>query len=1020
MAGLAAEGLDHTPLGAKLHDLALLLADLTNYTAGRFTDPDEYLALLAEHLPGSGLLQEAEVWVDSFSGFTPQELSVLAAVMKTARQVHVSLCLDPSELSRPKGWHRPTDLFHPTLATYDQVREIAQGLPLNPPLILPGRGQVAPRFRGAGELGFLESQFFHPESSRAWSDPVPALACVAAQNRRQEIEACAREVLRQVQAEGLRYREIAVVVRNFEGYADLIATVFAEHGIPAFLDRRRTVAHHPLVELLRSALEAVIQDWAYAPVFRFLKTDLVPVSRGEVDELENYVLEHGIRGSRWFDGQPWTYVRRYTLDEDEDRAEGQAARLQRVNVSKERATAALAALHRRLRPGRQARRPTVRQMTIALYQMLDQLAVADRLKAWGDAASAAGDLELAQEHVQVWDGVLALLDEMVDALGEAEMPLPQYLQVLSAGLDGLRLGLIPPGLDQVVVGSVERSRHSGVRAALLLGCTDRDFPPVPAEDVLFNDGERDRLQRAGLTLGPTSQDRLFQEQYFTYLALTRSSHRLWLSYPLADEEGRSVAPSPVLRRLRQLFPELQMQAAAAEVVSAMATPEQMAALMVRHLRLHRSGYPLDPLWWDLYEWAATDPTLRNRVSHILAALCYEESFARRTAPLGPALAADLFGTALVASVSQLESLAACPFQHFSGHGLRLRERAQFQVAAPELGLFYHAAMSRFVRRLAETGTGWDGLTPAEAAALLDVIIDELAPRLNSEILLSSQQHRYVLRVLRRTLQSSLRFLGEHVHQGSFRPLWVELPFGEAAAGLPYLEVPVPGRSSLRLRGRIDRVDGYRAPDGQWHVRVIDYKSSARSLDLGRFYYGLALQLILYLHAVVEHGPRLLGGPAAPAGALYFPVYDPLEPLTGPQPPEQVALLRRKRFRARGLVAANPEVVRWMDPAGSGLIQASLNRDGTLRRGAPIADPSQFSRLFAHLQQVLVGLANGVVAGDVAVAPVRLGGETPCRFCAFRSVCQFDPLVPGQGYRTLPRLRAQAVWELLEKGGEDDG
>ena len=173
-------------------------------------------------------------------------------------------------------------------------------------------------------------------------------------------------------------------------------------------------------------------------------------------------------------------------------------------------------------------------------------------------------------------------------------------------------------------------------------------------------------------------------------------------------------------------------------------------------------------------------------------------------------------------------------------------------------------------------------------------------------------------------------------------------------------------------------------------------------------------------AEVPQGPGLVGGPAAPAGALYFPVYDPLEPLTGPQPPEQVALLRRKRFRARGLVAANPEVVRWMDPAGSGLIQASLNRDGTLRRGAPIADPSQFSRLFAHLQQVLVGLANGVVAGDVAVAPVRLGGETPCRFCAFRSVCQFDPLVPGQGYRTLPRLRAQAVWELLEKGGEDDG
>lgn len=1020
---LQAEGLGETALGAKLHDLALVMGELQTYIQGKFTDPDDYLTVLAARLEESRLLEEAEVWVDGFNGFTPQELAVLGAVMRSARQVHITLCIAPGQLYKAGGHHSPADLFHPVLTTYDQLVQLAEesGVTVDPPLLLT----EAPRFRHAPELAHVEKYLFR-RSAEAWQGAPARIRLVEAQNRREEVAAAAREILRLVREEGLRYREIAVIARNLDGYGDLAATIFAEHGIPAFIDRRRTVAHHPLVELLRSALEVVLQDWAYGPVFRYLKTDLAGAARAEIDLLENYVIEHGIRGRAWQQPDPWQYLRRYTLEEETVVAgPGQKALLEEIHRIRSRVTAPLLAFQRRIerrgRPG-----PTVRELTTFLFQLLEDLKVARQLEAWKAEAEARGDLETAREHEQVWTRVLELFDQIVEGLGDQVLSPKVYLQVLSAGLDGLKLGLIPPGLDQVIVGTVERSRHAGVRATLILGATEKDFPPQPAEDAIFTDREREQLKRDGLDVGPTSLERLFQEQFLTYVALTRGSDYLWISHPLADEDGRATAPSPVISRLRRLFPDLRPLPAvpaapdAEAAVELVTTPRQLAALVARALRQARSGYAIEPYWLDLYQWIVSDPELQEDCASILAAVGYEEWLHRRGAPLGPDLARLLYGDRLVTSVSRLESFLACPFRHFAGYALRLQERAEFTVSAPEFGLFYHAALSLFVRELEAEGLQWDTLTPDEALQRMNGIIDRLAPRLSGEILLSSPQHRYLLRVIRRTLHSSLAYLGEHVIHGEFRPVAVEVPFGEGTDGLPPVAVDLPGGERVLLRGRIDRVDALQAPDGRWYVRVIDYKSSRHDLRLGEFYHGLALQLLLYLLAVVEGGEPLLPGTRVPAGALYFPVYDPLERVPAPIPPDEVRRLRRKRFQARGLVSDSPDVIRAMDVAGLGLIPAKLNKDGSVRKNSPVASQDQFGLLFAHLKQVVRACGEQILQGEARVAPFRLGQQTACAYCPFHPVCQFDPAVEAQEYRRLEKMDAPAVWQrVAASGGEGD-
>ncbi|WP_264844519.1 helicase-exonuclease AddAB subunit AddB [Caldinitratiruptor microaerophilus] len=1023
-------GAGDSPLAAKLHDLALLFADFRAYLAGRFTDPDDSLTLLARQLPSSSLVRGAEVRVDGFQGFTPQEFAVLEALLPVARRVEVALTLDGRLLDRLDAGVEPApeDVFHPTAATYVRLRRIArqQGVRVEPPRVLDG-GDPPVRFRAAPALAHLERAYFDP-GAVPLSGPAPEVALVTARNRRAEVEAAAREILRLVREEGYRFRDIAVIVRDLGEYHDLVAAVFASQGIPHFVDRRRPVLHHPLVELVRSALEVVISDWAYEPVFRLLKTDLVPVPRADVDVLENYVLEHGIRGPAWYRPEPWRFRRRFTLDEDGGPSEAEAAWLAEVNRIRDGATAALRELQERLGPARRAPAP-VRALAEALHGFLEALGVHGQLLHWSAEADARGDPDAAQEHMQVYGGVLELLDQVVESLGDQAMTLAEFLEVVEAGLEGLEVGLIPPGLDQVVVGSVERSRHPDLRAAFVLGVADGVFPRAGSEDVILSDPDRDRLAELGLELGPTARQVTLEEQFRVYLALTRARERLWLSCPLADDRGRAVWPSSVFVRVQELLPEAprrHMEAAGEDDPAGAATiPElagRVAARLRRALEPSSAGFPatgtgpmgvsgesLEP-WLKVYQWLVTDPAAAPLARPVLSSLAYRND----PPPVDPEVAGRLYGGPVIrTSVTRLESLAACPFQHFAAHGLGLRERAVFQVGPPQLGFVQHAALQRLAHDLERDPAGWEGLDAAEAERRIGALLDDLAPRLRGEGLVPTGLERYLMRQVRRSLAGAVLVLAEHARRGRFRPVAVELPFGEAD-GLPGLAVAGPGGRQVVLRGRIDRVDAAEGPGGRLYLRVVDYKSTARALRAAELYHGLSLQLAVYLLVALAGADRLVGAPAEPAGLLYFPLAAAPLSGSGPVSPEEALAAWRRALRMRGVVLADPAVVRLMEAEGAGeLVPARIKKDGQVDSRSGALPPARLRRLLRHVRGRLAGLVGQMLAGDVRIAPYRLGDATPCATCAYRAVCRLDPRTERDRFRTLPRARDRDVWALLD-------
>lgn len=1034
-AALECERGGPTPLSLKARDLALLDEALADHCAERFIDPDVQLGLLVARLPRSSLVRGARVWIDGFAGFTPAELEVVEGLLVHCEQVSVTLLLDAERERTPDLLHDKTYLFAPSLETDFALQALARkaGVRLEPPVLLSARPAPA-RFRAAPELAHLEATFFEAPRAVEWKGEAARVTVRAEARRRDEIESAAREIVRLAREEGVRYRHVAVVLRDLESYAEMIEAVFAEHGIPVFLDRRRPIPHHPLVETLRAAVEALAWGWSHEAVFRYLRTDLVPIERDAVDRLESYALTHGIRGEVWYRDEPWTFVRRYSLEEERELDREARAGLARLDADRRRAVKELDAMRRRVGAGAA---PPVRVLVEALWELLASLDVAATLARWSAEAETAGQPERAREHRAAWRQVVGLLDELVAALGDTPADLDHFQRVLEAGLESLDLGLIPPGVDSVVVGTIERSRHLGTRAAFVLGAIDGAYPPEPSEDPILGDSDRDGLAEGGVKLGATARERLLHESYFAYLTLTRASEWLWVSHPLADDDGRALAPASAVRRLLETFPRRAAEPGGADPESAalarVIRPRDLGALVARRLRAARDAHDAPAArWLGLAAWIAGSPSLCEENAAVFAALDYEGAYARRMAPLTPELARALYAPRgeLRTSVSRLESFTACPFQHFAGHGLGLEERPRAALEPADLGSLNHAVLSGLVRGLERDGRSWAELSPDEARARVAVLVGELAPRLRNELVLDDPQARYLLGAIERVLDSSVALLGEHARRGRFTPRAVELPFGERhppADGplvLPPIEVPLEGGlPPVALRGRIDRVDLWIDGHGTPWARVIDYKRRPRTLADARVYHGLDLQLLTYLLAVTAHGERLAGGRAVkPAAALYFPVHDPL-PLFDARPVEEAAAKRwRHESRMKGLVIDDRDVLLAMgaEPDGpSPLLPVEIKKDGTLSKRATAASTGDFERLFRHVRGQVRGAATRILSGEVAVKPVKLGrDQTPCGYCPSRPVCQFDPAVEDQDYAELPGLgRGELLTRLAAEGGE---
>lgn len=1033
LAEAASRVRERDPLqSAKLGDLSRLYrAYLESLTADRL-DPGQYLGLAAERAAGCAWLDGAEIWVDGFAGFTAQEYTLLSTLARRAASMEITLLVEPDTpaltLERIEPWR--FSLFSRTERTIVRLREEMNqaGLSFDPPVRLP----AAHRTRFAHEdLKRLERRLFtraQPGAGQGGplvSGPPPepplgkggkderAVTILEAPDRRCEVDLAVAEIerLRREAVPPMRYRDMAVIVRDLGPYHDLLSAALKAHNIPCFIDRRQPTTQHPLVECVRGLLAVAEDDCAPASVRLLLKTGLLPIGTEDGDLLENYVLASGIRGRRAW-SEPWRFTRYFQRkSESRELTNAQRETLTRVNAIRVRWLEAVGGWLDAAVGGREM---SGRQWATTLYGVLEDIGAGRKLQEWAVAAEEAGRPGEAEANRQVWADFVELLGEFVRALGSENMGIREFQETIEAGLAEFTLGLAPATLDEVLVGAIERSRHPPVRAVLLLGFDDAHFPLRCGEDPLLGDDERETLAAAQAEIGPPRRQQLLDERMLAYIALTRASERVIIMYPRAESDGKPVGASCYLRDVLAALPGLEVQAVGdargGRELTGLTRVSEVGARLAREFRYRAEpDKETDPArrarWNAVYAAAREHADWHEQMSRALAGLGYAN-----VATLAPGLVERAIGPRLAASVSRLELFAACRFAHFVEYFLRLEPRIEADMRDVDVGTLAHAILEKFIGDLAAAKRSLGELEDDEIDEGVAAAADAIVPLMTDDLMLGEARNAFLLSRGRKHLQRVLRWQRDSARVGDFRPLRVEYDFGFAEIGAGRVKLVTPKGREVLLRGRIDRVDVAELAGEALGV-VIDYKhTTTRTLDMAKAFHGLSLQLVGYLLALQQTGESAAGRAIRPVAALYLPLLEPFVSVGHPREEKEISYQWRGLADASALTALDRTV---QPGGGSKFLAARLKKDGTPYESSDLASGEDFTAMMAHTAAQMGKLADALIDGDVSINPYRLRRHMPCAWCPYRAVCRYE--IETQPPRNLSAMKKADVFAAIRQG-----
>ncbi|SHI80926.1 helicase-exonuclease AddAB subunit AddB [Lutispora thermophila] len=992
----------------KLEDLSLIYKRYEEMVHARYMDTDDDLTILAKRMDRSKKLINAEIWIDEFSGFTPQEYEIIKKLLKLCSRVNVCLCTD-CLIDEEKI--QDMDVFSPTKYASSRLLEIAQEMKVQIDKPVKMEGEVPVRFSKNRAMAHLEKNFFsYPYT--VYKDETKSIGIMAAANPYSEVEAVANEIIYLCRDKGLRYKDMAVVTKDLDSYEKLVRVIFTQFDIPFFIDKKRAVADHPLAMLVISAIGVIQKNFTYESIFRYLKTGLAGVDREDVDLLENYVLANGIRGSQWYNQQQWEYRLNHSFGDEEPTMKEREI-IDRVNAVRQNIIEPLIRLKEELKKAKSAR-----QMCLCLYEFLCQIGIPGRIEELIVKYTQRGELEIAEEYKQIWDVITQVMDQVVEISGNEEMSLDDFYNLLNIGFAQYDMGIIPHSSDQLLVGSVDRWRSHEIHSLFILGVNDGVFPAAARDEGMLSDGDREILKSLGLELALDTKTKAFQEQYLLYTTLTKAGKYLRLSYPVADHEGKALRPSYVINRLKKIFPKMVVESKVLgeeDAINLIGPPLPSFNYLVGILRNLVKDDKDTELWKEVYLWFMNNHQWKDKLMNVAQGL----SYSNEEKPLGKEKVGKLYGNVHYSSVSRLERFASCPFSYYVQYGLKAKERKVMKLEAPDIGSFLHLVVSRFSEELESQGIKWKDVDEAWCQEQISKIVDEIIESSHQLPFKRSKRYGYLKDRLKKVVTRSIWIIAEQVKRSGFQPIAYEVAFGQED-GLPAITLDIPGGQQVILTGRIDRIDILETDKGTY-VRIIDYKSGSKDFKLSDIYNGIELQLITYLSAIWEKGLKSKKGTIMPAGILYFKLDDPILRIDGNTSDEDVYKKLMKEMKMKGLILADKDVIMQMDKTIEGdslIIPASIRKDGSLGSRSSAATMEQFEKLKSHVRQTLIKLSSEMFSGNISISPYKRKKFISCQYCPYSAICRFEG--ETNKFRVVGDMKDEDVWRLLERGESDKG
>lgn len=952
-------------LKLKLNDMLIMYTKFEEVIEGTFLDENDVLTMLVENIEKSNLFNNAIFYIDEFAGFTKQEYEVIKKLEDISKELYITICTDSLRVEKSPE----ADIFYDNKQAIQTLCNISD-INKDEQIYL----EENHRFKNE-ELSFMEKNIFGIPY-KIYNKEVENIELSYADNQYVEIENVASKIIKLVRDKGYRFKDIALICNNIDTYSSLCKVIFKEYEIPVFIDEKKEITQNIIIKYILGILDIFVKNWSYETVFNYIKTGIVGIDN--IYELENYCLKWGIQGKKFYN-EPWNFEKdkkeENEIDENLNFNREQQILIEPLLKLKEEIT----------------NNKTVEQISQILYSFL----IEHLLNKDMDMRENIN----TEENIEAFNLITNVLEEMSQIFKDEKISFENYLNLLRTGIATKELNQIPNSNDHVIVGDINRSKTHRVKAVFIIGVNDGVFPRATTTEGFFNDKDRERLKDKGLELAKGIKEKMYEENFNIYKAFSTAEEKLYISYSASDINGDNLRKSLIISRIKKVFPKIIEQKVEKDEVL---TKNITFSKLLNHLG--------EEEWNEVYEW------YNRHYNFKLKKALEGREYTNVPTNINIENIQKLYGNNLKTSISKLEKYASCPFSYFLTYGLRLSSKEKLDVRPIDTGSFMHDVIDKFFKQLNEENISVKDVDDDIIERIVDGIVEEKL-MFGSKFTLAPK-YKIMCERLSKVLYTSIRYIVESLKDSSFEVLGTEVVFNnKEGSTYPPINLETKDGKHIQIEGKIDRIDIAKLPDGKY-IRIIDYKSSKKDIELNKVIAGLQLQLITYIDAICKNEKVM------PAGALYYSLIEPQikKGRLINDDKAEIEKLIRQNYKMNGLILADINIVKAMDNSFDGISSSKIpieidKKTNEIKESTNLVTREEFENLQKYANKIIKQIANEILSGNIEIKPFynnKSMSKTPCSYCEFKSICQFNPKLKNNNYRFIPNMEKEKIIDMIKK------
>ncbi len=970
-------------LKTKLSDMILLYENFENKIVDNYIDDTDLLTILAKHLDEVEFIKNSIIYIDEFAGFTHQEYEIIKGLIKHAKQVNITICVD----NLNPAINPDTDIYYSNKITLYKLIDLVNenNFKLEEPVFLKDQYRFKTK-----ELKHLANNIYEIQSTK-YEENVENIRLFLAKNPYSEIENIAKEIKKLVRDKKIRYKDISIITKNIDTYASLVRAIFKQYEIPVFIDEKRDLNQNIIIQYVLSILEILVKNFSSESVFSYVKLGFCEIDEDEIFKLENYCNKWGIKQNKW--------KKDFNI-EAEDKSKKQE--VERLNELRKQIIMPLIELKESIK-----KEKTAINITKSLYEFIQNQKIEEKVISRISKLEEEKNIDLANEYKSSYQVLIEILDEIVLIFNEEKISLDNYSKILKIGLKNSGLGKIPGTQDQVTFGDVNRSRSHKVKNIFIIGLNDGSFPSINKDEGFFNDLDREELKQDGIELAKGTLEQLYEDNFNIYKAFTTAENQLYLSYVSTDSESKSLRPSMLINKIKKMFPKLIEKSDVINKEYDLFNKEVTYEELIENIDKIRNGESIDKIWYEIYNYYKSQNEWKEKLFEDLEGLKYSNL----PNQIKKANIDKLYGNKLNTSVSQLERYRSCPFSYYLQYGLKLKEKEELKIQSFNTGSFMHETIDEFFEYVREEQILLTQIEEDQIKEIVSQIIDKNLNLSKNYIFTATAKYKVLVKRLKRIVSKALKYIIETLIYSDFDIEGTEIEFNKKGK-YPPIVLELDNGKKVEITGKIDRIDTADSDDGKY-LRIIDYKSSSKNIDLNEVYAGLQIQLLTYTDAICKAEDIM------PAGVFYFSLLEQMIKADKKVSDEEIEDMIRKNFRMKGLILADVKIIKMNDntlkTGSSKMVPAAITQSGTVNeKWTNGVNKEQFKILQDYIDKTIKDISKEILSGKIDLKPYNKKGKTPCEYCSYKSICGFNTKQNGNQYNYIDKKSKDDLIKMMKQ------